>query len=209
MAKDLSWIAENPCFRLKKLNEGKGRERTLSVKEALSLLEQGKKSKNSYLYCIVLLAITTGMKKGEILSLHWNDIDLENNLAYILETKNGKPRSVPLIDGIVKELKKLEKKREPHKHLLFASRTAFGKIDINKAWKNALSKAEINHFRFHDLRHTFASLSARQGASNLELSTAMGHRTLQMLQRYTHLEENLVRKYSEGVYKQITQTEKK
>jgi len=61
-------------------------------------------------------------------------------------------------------------------------------VDIKKAWQQALKKADIPHSRFHDLRHTFATMAASQGASNLELATAMGHRTLEMLQKYTHLD---------------------
>jgi integrase len=85
--------------------------------------------------------------------------------------------------------------------VIFASKTAFGEIDIKKPWQDALKRTKLTNLRFHDIRHSFATLAARQGASNLELATAMGHRTLQMLQRYTHLEADLVKKYSEGITK--------
>jgi integrase len=100
-------------------------------------------------------------------------------------------------------LKRLHEAKDPHKQLVFASKTAFGEIDIKKPWQTALARAEITNLRFHDIRHSFATLAARQGASNLELATAMGHRTLQMLQRYTHLEADSVRKYSEGITKNL------
>jgi len=199
----LCWIDENPCFNLIKLKESKGRDRILSEDEASRLIISCKESRNPYLFCIVLFAITTGMRQGEILQLKWDQIDFKNQLAHLKETKNGRPRSVPLVDEVIEELKRLHKAKNPHKQVIFASKTAFGEIDIKKPWQEALKRAELTNLRFHDIRHSFATLAARQGASNLELATAMGHRTLQMLQRYTHLEADLVRKYSEGITKNL------
>lgn len=149
--------------------------------------------------------MTTGARQGEILSLEWRHVDFENKLAYLKETKNGRPRSVSLSDPIIHELKTLYAARNPKKTLVFASRTAFGKIDIKKAWQSALRKTGISDFRAHDLRHTFATLAAGQGASNLELATAMGHRTLEMLQRYTHLDVQVTKKFSNNISERILQ----
>lgn len=201
--KHLRWIDENPCLNLIKLKEAKGRDRILSEDEAERIMTSCRESQNPYLYCIVLMAITTGMRMGEILGLRWNEIDFKNQLAHLRETKNGRPRSVPLVDEVLNELNRLYEVRNLHKEHVFASKTAFGKIDINKAWRSVLKRSSIKNFRFHDLRHTFATLAARQGASNLELASATGHRTLNMLQRYTHLEAGIVRKYSEGISKNL------
>ena len=202
-AKKLRWIEENPCFSLSKLKESDGKERALTAEEAIKLIQACKASKNLYLYCIVLIAITSGARKSEILSLKWSDVDLENKIAFLRKTKNNRPRTIPLVDEIVAELKKISQKRCQYKQLIFASKTAFGKIDIKKAWEYALQTSGINSCRFHDLRHSFATFAAQQGASSLELQTATGHRCLEMLQRYTHLEGNLTRKYSENISKQI------
>jgi integrase len=86
---------------------------------------------------------------------------------------------------------------------VFASKTAFGRIDLKKAWQEALKRAKIVNCRVHDMRHTFCTLAARQGASNLELQTATGHRTLNMLQRYTHLDAIVTQKYSKKISEQI------
>jgi integrase len=85
---------------------------------------------------------------------------------------------------------------------VFASKTAFGRIDINKPWIEALRCAEIKGFVFHSIRHHFATLAARSGASNLQLKTAMGHKTLQMLERYTHLDVQTTRLLCDTVAKQ-------
>jgi integrase len=201
----LRWIEENPCFRLTKLKENPGRDRVLSEDEILRLLAASRQSKSSYLYCFVLMSLTTGARQSEILNLEWRHIDFNNQLAYLKETKNGRPRSISLADSVIAELSQLYQKRNPAKPLVFASKTAFGKVDLKKAWQEALKRAQIPNCRQHDMRHTFCTLAARQGASNLELATAMGHRTLNMLQRYTHLDVQVTKKFSKFISEQILQ----
>lgn len=199
----LQWISENPCFNLTKLKENKGRDRVLSNEEISNLLDSCRQSKSPYLFCIVLMSLTTGARQGEILNLEWRHIDFENKLAYLKETKNGRPRSISLADAVIDELKTLYQARNPAKPLVFASKTAFGRIDIKKAWNEALKRAQIKNCRPHDMRHTFCTLAAKQGGSNLELATAMGHRTLNMLQRYTHLDVEVTKKFSKQISDQI------
>lgn len=199
----LRWIDDNPCFNLTKLKESKGRDRVLTEEEISRLLLASRQSRSPYLYCIILMSLTTGARQGEILGLEWRHVDLENKLAFLNETKNGRPRSIGLADPVIDELTKLYEKRNPAKPLVFASKTAFGRIDIKKAWQLCLSRAGIEDCRAHDMRHTFCSLAARQGASNLELATAMGHRTLSMLQRYTHLDVQITKKFSNNISEQI------
>lgn len=201
----LRWIEENPCFRLTKLKENPGRDRVLTDEEIGRLLAECRQSKSPYLYCFVLMSLTTGARQGEILDLEWRHVDLENKLAHLKETKNGYPRSISLADAVVAELFQLYQKRNPAKPLVFASKRAFGKIDLKKAWQEALKRANIANCRVHDMRHTFCTLAARQGASNLELATATGHRTLSMLQRYTHLDAQVTKKISKHISEQILQ----
>jgi integrase len=206
--RQLRWMDDNPCFNLIKLKENPGRDRVLTQEEVQRLMAACLQSRNGYLYCIVLLAFTTGMRQGEILSLTWNQIDFDNKLAHLKETKNGTPRSVPLVEAVIEELWQLFQSRDPAKSLIFASKTVFGKIDINKAWNEALKRASIEGFVFHSIRHHFATLAARSGASNLQLKTALGHKTLQMLERYTHLDVETTRHLSETVAKQFNKNEK-
>lgn len=128
----LKWIAENPCFSLTKLKENPGRDRVITEEEILRLLDSCRQSKSPYLYCIVLISLTTGARKGEILNLEWRDIDFNNRLAYLKETKNGRPRSISLADSVIEELKVLYQKRNPKKPRVFASKTAFGKNRYQK-----------------------------------------------------------------------------
>ena len=136
--------------------------------------------------------------------LHWL---AENPCASLTKLKEnaGRDRILSHDDPVIEELQNLYQKRQLLKPLVFASRTAFGRIDIKKAWQTALTLAGIEKCRAHDMRHTFATLAAAQGASNLELATAMGHRTLQMLQRYTHLDVQITKKFSKHISEQILQ----
>lgn len=203
----LRWIDENPCFNLIKLKENPGRDRILSEEEITRLLFFCRQSKSPYLYCIILMSLTTGARQGEILNLEWSHINFANKLANLKETKNGRPRSIALADPVIEELANLYQIRNPAKPLVFASKTAFGRIDTRKAWKEALKRAQIDNCRLHDLRHTFCTLAASQGASNLELATAMGHRTLGMLQRYTHLDVQVTKKFSKHISERILKTD--
>ena len=204
-AQRLRWLDENPCFSLTKLKENAGRDRVLTEDEIARLLVSCRQSKSPYLYCFVLMSLTTGARQGELLGLEWRHVDFENKLAYLKETKNGRPRSISLANAVVEELSALYQVRNPLKPLVFASKTAFGRVDLKKAWKEALKRAQIPDCRGHDMRHTFCTLAARQGASNLELATAMGHRTLSMLQRYTHLDVKVTQKFSKNISDQILQ----
>lgn len=205
--KQLRWLPDNPCKHLLKLKEAPGRDRILSDDEITRLLEACKQSKSRYLYTIVLFALTTGARRGEILGLEWRCVDFENRLAQLKETKNGRPRSVALADPVLVELKDLYAIRDRSKPLVFASKTAFGRIDIKKAWMEALKRAGIENYTFHDQRHQFCTIAAGMGASNLELSACMGHRTLSMLMRYTNLDAQTTKKYSQRISEMLVKTE--
>ena len=201
--KQLRWILENPCSRILKLKESSGRDRILTEEEIEKLLASCKESKQEYLYCIVLIALTTGALKGEILGLEWSCVDLEKGIAAWKETKNGKPRSVSLSELVLQELQKLFVLRDKKKPLVFASKTAFGQLDIKKSWMEALKRGCIEDYHFHDLRHQFCTFVAGMGASNIELQTAMGHSTLQMLLRYTSLDAKNSKKFSDHISEKI------
>ncbi len=181
---------ENPVSNLKKLKESRGRTRYLSPDERQALLNACKNSDNKYLYIIVVLALSTGARKNEIVFLKWKNIDLERQVITIIETKNGEIRSVPL-QGHAYELVKqlsMHSNMNPNDYLFPSSQTE-DPIDIRSSWETALKKAGIDNFRFHDLRHTTASYLAMNGASLNEIAEILGHKTLAMVMRYAHLSE--------------------
>jgi integrase len=132
-----------------------------------------------------MMAITTGSRKGELMNLRWIDIDFDRQTAYVETTKNGQPKVLPLTDEVVKELNRF-RGQEPA--LIFNSEIKPNKpYEFYKLWKKALEQAEIDDFRFHDLRHTTASYLAQSGASLLEIADVLGHKQIQMTKRYAHL----------------------
>lgn len=197
--KECGWIPLNPMLRVSKLKESRGRDRILTREECDRLLVSCAKSKNALLLPIVTLAITTGMRQGEILNLTWSDIDLNQGIISLRETKNGRPRSVPIVGIAMEHLKKLAKNRVSNIPFVFPSKKRFGQITIRKAWDEALARCGIEDLRFHDLRHTFCTYAAKAGASNLQLRAAMGHQTSQMTDRYTHLDVTHTRQLSNYV----------
>lgn len=107
--RQLRWIDDNPCFNLIKLKEASGRDRVLTQEEVSRLFKACRESRNDYLFCIVLFAFTTGMRQGEILNLTWNDVDLENRLAHLKETKNGTAGKAFIKELVYNKSKHLER----------------------------------------------------------------------------------------------------
>jgi integrase len=137
------------------------------------------------LYLLVLIAITTGARRGELLGLRWNDIDFERQTAYVQTTKNGQPKVLPLTDDVIKELTKF---RQQDSSLIFNSEIKPDKaFCFNKQWHKVLVEAKVEDFTFHCLRHTCASYLAQSGASLLEIADVLGHKQISVTKRYAHL----------------------
>jgi len=189
------WIESNPMANVRKHSEPKGRVRFLSDDERERLLDACKNSPNPLLYCVVVLALSTGMRYSEIMNLTWNDVDFENKRIVLHETKNGERRAVHLAGkalGLLQDLK--EQNLRSESAFVFPARKSLtnGPAAIRTAWSTALRKAEITDFRFHDLRHSAASYLAMNGAALLDIAAVLSHRTLDMVKRYSHLSETHV-----------------
>jgi len=187
--KEWGWMQENPLLKIKKFKEPRGRVRFLSDEEREKLLEACKESQSPFLYTLVVLAISTGARKMEIMSLKWADVDLNRDMIILHDTKNGDRRSLPLV-GIAKELMKNHyKNRNQNSDLVFPAKNLKDPIDIRTPFETALQKAEIKDFRWHDLRHSCASYLAMNGATLAEIAGVLGHKTLSMVKRYSHISE--------------------
>ena len=192
--KEWEWLEDNPMDKVSKFKESRGRVRFLNQEERLRLLEACKESQCPYLHAIVTLAVATGMRKNEIMHLKWEDVDLFRGRAVVQESKNGERRPVTLIGFALKVVKQLAKDRNNISPLLFPSTALSHKkpYDIRTAWENAVRRAGIKDFKFHDLRHDRASTLAQGGASLAQIAEVLGHKTLQMVKRYSHLTEGHV-----------------
>ncbi len=177
---------EHPCRRIARRPESRGVVRFLSEDERERLLAACREARWPRLYLLVLMALTTGARRGELLALTWADIDFERAEAYVRDTKNGEPRVLPLLPAVLAELGRW--RSADARALVFRSRLRPTQpMQFETSWRAALSAAGIRRFRFHDLRHTCASYLAQEGASLLEIADVMGHRQLAMVKRYAHL----------------------
>jgi integrase len=192
------WIDDSPMRRVTKPKEPRGRVRFLSDTERDALLLKCKNSASPYLYAVVVLALSTGMRQGEIMNLSWDDVDSDHGRITLHETKNGERRVVPLTGHALQVIGELKVNRDKATNLLFPAtkpkRTSneavqYEPIFIRKAWAKAVKDAKIADFRFHDLRHSAASYLAMNGASLAEIAEVLGHKTLTMVKRYAHLSE--------------------
>lgn len=179
----------NPVRHIRKPSANGSRERRLVRDEGARLLEQCEASQNPWLRPAVIIALETSMRQGEILSLEWPAIDFKRGLAYLSTSKNGEARAVPLSPAAIQTLKQLGRHKEGK---VFPT----DRMTLFKAFTRACERASIENLTFHDLRHEALSRLAERGdLSVLELATISGHKTLQMLKRYTHLQaESLSKK---------------
>jgi integrase len=190
--REWGWVETNPVLNVRRLKEPRGRVRFLDNQERQRILEACKESRSLFLYPIVVLALSTGMRRGEILGLKWRDVDFDTKRIVIQETKNGERRAVPLVGMALHLIDNLKINRGGSiDDFIFHSPKGSGKsCSIRTAWEFAIKRAGIENFRFHDLRHSTASYLAMNGASLLEIADILGHKTLQMVKRYSHLSED-------------------
>ncbi|MBL8288283.1 MAG: site-specific integrase [Rubrivivax sp.] len=175
----------HPCRSVERRPETAGKTRFLDDGERARLLEACKASTWPRLYVLVLAALTTGARKGELMGLRWRDVDLQRAEAHVGRTKNGDPRVLPLVPAVVGELQAIEGKGDS---LVFCSRRNAGRpYAFEPLFHAALKAARIRQTTFHTLRHSCASMLARQGATLLEIADLLGHRQMQMTKRYSHL----------------------
>ncbi|HYX74634.1 MAG TPA: site-specific integrase [Steroidobacteraceae bacterium] len=187
--KERRLIDRNPVSDISRKKEPRGRTRFLSDDERAALLDACTKSEWPALHSLVLLAITTGARKGELIGLKWADVDLKKGRALVRETKNDEQRTLPLAGKALEALRKLKLQNSARSEWVFAQPSGLpGPYEhFDAHWYAALEAAAISDFHFHDLRHTTASMLAAQGASLLEIADVLGHKTLAMVKRYSHL----------------------
>lgn len=184
------WMEVNPVLNVSKPSLPRGRVRFLDEDERLRLLDACQESSNQYLYTIVVLAISCGMRKSEIMNLRWSDVDLQKGKITLYETKNNEIRVVSLSSHALDLVNDLDKKRRLDTTLLFAGNDPERPIDFRSAWRVALKKSGVCQFTFHDLRHSCASYLVMNGASLVEVAEVLGHRGgVAMAKRYAHLSE--------------------
>jgi len=186
--KAVEWemIERSPFDRGKSLllKENNQRIRYLTEDEIDKLIEECKSRK--HLYRIVICALNTGMRKGEILNLKWSQI--RNGFIYLEKTKTKEKREIPINDDVNQIFMEIRKEEGlTSKYVFTYAKRSISRID--RAFNGALNRAGIEDFKFHDLRHTFASHVIMKGGDLKDVQELLGHKTMTMTLRYAHLSQ--------------------
>lgn len=178
------WV--NPVNETERLPEDNARVRYLTEAECTRLLNVARISQWSKLGLLIRMAVTTGARRGALFGLRWRNVDLDKGRAYIERTKNGESFTLVLLPEVIEELRRIKGRNQPG-DLVFCGSDPGKPHRFEKAWKYALANAGIEGACFHTLRHTHASWLAQSGAPLLAIADSLGHKSLAMTKRYSHL----------------------
>jgi integrase len=182
--KEWEWIKENPVAKISMEKEDNKRDRWLTDEEEDKLL----KVCPEWLKELVVFALNTGMRLGEILSLSWEGVDLFRKTVSVFKSKNKERRTIPVNATVFELLKAKTKVRSIKTNLVFHSddHSRRDVSNVGKSFKIRIEKVGIENFRFHDLRHTFATRLVQSRKDLYEVQRLLGHKTSVMTQRYAH-----------------------
>ena len=182
--REWEWLRDNPVLRVQKDKENNERDRWLSKDEETIILDNCPE----WLRDILVFDLNTGLRQDELLSLEWSRVNLLRKTILITNTKNDKPKTVPLNKIALDVINRRSKVRSIKNNFVFFNRNG-KKISVNNlriSFNNVMRKAGIKDFRFHDLRHTFATRLAQAGVDLYKISKLLGHKDIKMTQRYAH-----------------------
>lgn len=179
LAVENKYIQINPCLGVKRLRIDHKPDRFLSVEEEEKLLACA----NPTLRLIILVAIYTGMRQGEILNLKWKDLNFKDKYIKILKTKNNKVRKIPLAKTLEEEFLKLPKVCD---YVFFNPLTRTKYVNIQKVFSQTVKRAKIENITFHQLRHSAATRMVEKGIDLVVVKEILGHADLSTTQKYSH-----------------------
>ncbi len=178
------WLKEKPISRVLREKEDNERDRWLSKDEETILLDNCPE----WLRDILVFNLNTGLRQDELLSLEWNRVNLFRKTILIQKTKNGKPKTIPLNTVALDVLNRRLKVKSIKNDLVFFNKSG-NKIhnsNLRLSFYRVMRKAGIKDFRWHDLRHTFATRLAQADVDLYKISKLLGHKDIKMTQRYSH-----------------------
>ncbi|MEY9462205.1 integrase [Bradyrhizobium ottawaense] len=185
-------INDNPCRRILMPRDGLPRERRLCGGDERQLFDAISKRSAWYLRPFLILLVETGMRRGELLSIRWRDVDFTGSTVQILKTKNGHPRRIPLTPTAQRTLEAIPRRGTDKVFPITANA-------IRLAWERLRVRAGLRDLHLHDLRHEAVSRFFEMGLSVPEVALISGHREPRMLSRYTHLQPELVARKLRGL----------
>lgn len=197
LAVDAELLDDNPCRRVKKLRTANQRVRYLSNAEQEALFEALKGQ--DWVKNIIVMAINTGMRRGELFDLKWFDVDFNRRIVHVRQSKSGRPRVIPLNSTAQTLLKGLPKTSE---YVFPSPKNEERRVnDVGRQFERAVKNAKIPDFHFHDLRHTAATRMADAGADPFTLAAILGHSDIRMTARYTHATDQAKRRAVDNLVK--------
>jgi len=180
------WVS--PLANLPQHTESAGRSRVLSPEEETRLMAVAATQQWPLLALVIRIALTTALRRSNIENLQWRNVDFDEQVLRIERTKNGEPHISPMLPDVAATLKAIKPARAEAHHCVFhAPSTPNKPRKFNGTWLRAVKDAGIEDFRFHDLRHTSCSRLGIAGVDALQIAEHSGHKSLKMVQRYTHL----------------------
>ncbi|HEX6623758.1 MAG TPA: site-specific integrase [Pyrinomonadaceae bacterium] len=195
LAFDDELIDANPCRKVRPLPMDDRRTRYLSADEEKALLTA--LAGQEWLRAVVVAALHTGMRRGELFNLRWFDVDIGRGMIHVRHTKNGRDRTVP-INRTVREV--LEHQAKASAYVFPSPKTGARLVDIKRSFKQACTAAALVDFRFHDLRHTAATRLADAGVSVVVIAEVLGHSDIRMTKRYAHAMDEAKREAVERLH---------
>ena len=213
LAIDQGLSIPNPCRKVKRFREDNERNRYLSDQEEMRLLSV-LTGPRSDLRPLVILAIHTGMRRGELFSLRWQNVDFQRGLIHVMnsqreQTKSGRSRSIPMNRIARRELLGLHRQTGLTEYVFFNEKSQKPRTDLKSGFRTACRVAGLDDFHFHDLRHTTATRLADAGTNTREIMAILGHRCIQTSARYTHATDEGLRRAVEALAQRQTRTVKK
>jgi len=201
LAIDQGFAIHNPCQKVKRFREDNERNRYLSDQEEARLLAVLIGPRAS-LRPLVMLAIHTGMRRGELLSLRWANVDFARGLIHVMnshreQTKSGHSRSIPMNQIAREQLLALRSESGDTEYVFVNRRTGKPRTDVKRGFRSACREAGLEDFHFHDLRHTAATRLGDAGVDTRRIMAILGHRCIQTSARYTHATDEGLRRAME------------
>ncbi len=189
MAYENGIIDSNPMSRVRRLREPSARVRYLTTEEETALLN-ALSGYGEHPQALVTLALETGMRLGELLNLRWKNItadsDFMGGAIFVEVTKTDRPRAIPATERAMNLLRQLRQDAPDHEQVFSHTRTGRCRRQMIKVFERARKDAKLEDFRFHDLRHTFATRLRAAGVHQMDIMTLLGHRTLKVTLGYAH-----------------------
>jgi integrase len=189
----IGWTNPVTSEFVSKFTDNKASGKTLNAEQVERLLDASKSASWDKMHLFILLAVTTGARRGELESIRWGDVEFHNGQILIgaerrpdgrINTKDGEQRYIPITPVVMEELMRF---RSSPDHLIFCSTVSTNKpFDMRKAWEYSLNKAGLEHCRIHDLRHTAATGLVARGRTLTQVGQLLGHGSEKTTKRYAH-----------------------